>query len=125
VKRRLPFLVMLGLGFLLWRGGFGWLAIERQLTWRLPVPYGDVRRLELQVWDGDTLVQRQEQVTPGGLLAEPRSSLPMTRGAHRAVASVSLADAGAPLTFQADFDPGAEAAVVLEWTRARAAGQRE
>lgn len=119
MKKRLPFLLMLAVGFVLWRGGFGWLATERTLTWRLPVPYAEVRRLELQVWDGDTLVQRQELATPAGLTAEPETKLPMTRGAHRAVASVWLGDAKAPVSFQKDFDPGAEASVVLEWAQAR------
>jgi hypothetical protein len=119
VKKRLPFLLMLAVGLVLWRGGFGWLATERTLTWRLPVPYAEVRRLELQVWDGEVLVQRQELSTPAGLTAEPETKLPMTRGAHRAVASAWLRGGNPPVSFQKDFDPGAEASVVLEWAQAR------
>jgi len=119
MKKRLPFLIMLALGFVLWRGGFGFLATERTLTWRLPVAYGEVRRLELQVWDGETLLGRQELTTPTGLLAEPETRLPLTRGEHRAVASVWLAGTTDPVSFQKTFDPGAEASVVLEWPKAR------
>lgn len=119
MKKRLPFFIMLALGFVLWRGGFGFLATERTLTWRLPLPYGDVRKLELQVWDGETLVQRQELSTPTGLTTEPSTKLPLTRGPHKAMASAWLKDGGMPLSFQKAFDPGAEGVVVLEWVQAR------
>jgi hypothetical protein len=119
VKKRLPYLIMFALGFALWRGGFGFLATERTLTWRLPVAYADVRRLELQVWKGDTLVQRLELSTPTGLTTEPQTKLPLTRGPHRALASAWLKDGDLPLSFQKAFDPGTEGVVVLEWQEAR------
>lgn len=119
MKKRLPFLIVLGLGFVLWRGGFGFLAIERTITWRLPVSYGEVRRLELQVWRGDALLGRQDVSTPGGLSTEPTLKLPLERGMHRALASAWLSDAGTPVTFQQDFDPGADTAVVLELKKKR------
>jgi hypothetical protein len=119
MKRRLPFLVILGLGFVLWRSGFGFLASERSLTWRLPVPYGDVRKLELQVWSGDELLGREETATPVGLAHEPELKLALLRGEHRAVASVWLVDAGPPAIFQTTFDPGANSSVVIDLNRPR------
>ncbi|MEW5737301.1 MAG: hypothetical protein AB1938_00155 [Myxococcota bacterium] len=119
MKKRLPFLIMLGLGFVLWRSGFGFFASERTLTWRLPVPYGDVRRLELQVWSGEELLGRQEASHPAGLGREPELKLALERGDHRAVASVWLLDAGTPESFQTTFDPGADSAVVIDLKRSR------
>jgi hypothetical protein len=116
VKKRLPFLIVLGLGFVLWRGGFGFLPIERTLTWRFPVKYADVRRVELQVWDGDQLVKREEQQTPAGLTSEPSTKLPLTRGPHRAVGVVWL-EHDDQRTFQAAFDPASDPNVVVSFAR--------
>lgn len=113
MKRRLPFLILLGIGFVLWRSGFGFLASERQLTWRFPVQYGAIRKLELQVWDADALLKREEQTLPAGLTAEPTTRVPLKRGPHRAVASLWLEGTPAPQNFQADFDPEAKESLVL------------
>lgn len=119
MKKRLPVFVILAAALIVWRGGFGFLASERTLTWRLPVPYADVRQLELQVWSGDALLGSSLRSTPGGLVVEPELKLALKRGEHRAVASVWLGDAGTPLNFQKQFDPGAEAALVIEVPRPR------
>jgi len=119
LKKRLPVFVSLAVAFIVWRGGFGFLASERTLTWRLPVAYGDVRKLELQVWRDEALLGRRELSTPQGLVGEPELTLAMTRGEHRGVASVWLGDAGAPVSFQKAFDPGAEAVLVIELPRSR------
>ena len=49
LKRRLPLLLVLGLGFLVWKNRFGLLATERRVEWRVPVPYGELRSVELQL----------------------------------------------------------------------------
>lgn len=118
MKKRLPFLILLGLGFVLWRSGFGFLASERTITWRLPLQYADVRRLEVQIWDQDSLLGRQEFTSPAGLTSEPELKLPLKRGQHRAVASVWLADAGTA-SFQQGFDPGSDTSLVIELSRPR------
>jgi hypothetical protein len=116
VKKRLPFYVFLAIGVLLWRGGFGFLAIDRTVTWRFPLPSADVRRFELQVWEGDGLIKRQEQATPGGLTSEPTSKISLTRGQHHAVATVWLADAG-QRTFQREFDPAMTEDVLISFDK--------
>jgi hypothetical protein len=116
VKKRLPFFVFLGIGLALWRGGFGFLATERTLTWRFPQAYADVRRLELQVWDGDGLIKRQELVTPGGVTSEPTSKITLARGPHNAVGTLWLADAG-QRTFQREFDPGMAEDVLISFDK--------
>ena len=115
MKRRLYLLVILGLGVLLWKGGFGFLATDRTVSWRLPVRYGEVRRLDLQLWAQETLLKREELETPGGLTAEPVSRLGLERGPHRAVATLWLASAPRPLVLRQDFDPGTDADIVLSF----------
>lgn len=119
MRKRLPFLPVVAVGLLLWRGGFGFLPTERTVTWRLPVPYAEVERLELQLWRDGALVQRQELPTPGGLSAEPQTKVPLTRGPHHAVATAWLRGVAGPSSFSRDFDPGASETLVLEWARAR------
>lgn len=115
MKKRLPFFLLLALGFVLWRGGFGFLPIERTLTWRFPVKYSAVRSVELQVWSGDELLKREVQNVPAGLTFEPSCHVPLTRGTHRAVGVVEL-DTG-PQSFSADFDPAADSNLVINFSR--------
>jgi hypothetical protein len=119
VKRRLPLLLMLGLGLVLWKGGFGFLASERAVTWRFPVPYGSVRRLELQLWAEGALVKRELLETPSGLTAEPVSRVALERGPHQAVATLWLAPGETPTAFRQDFDPGSGSDIVLSFTPPR------
>lgn len=116
MKKRLPFLIFLGIGMVLWRGGFGFLAMERSLTWRFPVSYADVRRIELQVWEGDALLKRHEQAEPAGLRDEPSFRLPLSRGALRGIGTLWFADAGIR-SFQTEFDPGWQDDVVIAFDR--------
>ncbi|MFT3708366.1 MAG: hypothetical protein QM817_12000 [Archangium sp.] len=114
MKRRLPFLIAAGLGLLLWKTGvFGLMASERNVTWRFPVSYRDVRWVELQLWDGDSLLSQQER-TVEGLNTEPEQKISLSRGSHRAIARVLLAGQNEPLVFQQEFDPGLADDVVLE-----------
>jgi hypothetical protein len=112
VKKRLPFFAFLALGALLWRGGFGFLATDRTLTWRFPVPYAEVRRVDVQVWSGEELLKRVELATPSGLSVEPECTVPLARGTHTAIGTVWLADGG-DRSFQRDFDPAMQREVVV------------
>lgn len=118
MKKRLPFFAFLAVGLVLWRGGFGFLATDRTLTWRFPVSYSEVRRLDLQVWEGEALLKRQELVLPNGLSHEPSFRLPMARGTHRAIGQAWLSDGGQP-AFQQDFDPEQQDDVVVSFTSPR------
>lgn len=118
LKRLLPLAIVLLGGLFLWRtGAFGLFPTDRTLVWRLPVSYGEVRGLELQVWHDGELLKREEQRFEAGLVGEPSVKLPLAAGVHRAVATVRLHGRGEPLGFSKDFDPGDGEAVVLEWKR--------
>ena len=115
LRKLIPMALMLGVGLLIWRSGmFGFLPTDRTLVWRFPVPYGEVRKLELQVWDAEELLKREEFASPGGLVGEPSFKVPLSAGVHRAIANVWLRDASAPIGFQREFDPGTQEAIVVE-----------
>lgn len=106
---------VLGGALLFWRTGlFGVLPTDRTLVWRLPVSYGEVRKLELQVWSEEELLKREEQTYAAGLVGEPALKVPLASGPHRAIAKVWLMGATSPLGFQKDFDPVADETVVIE-----------
>ncbi|MBL8909705.1 MAG: hypothetical protein JNM17_03270 [Archangium sp.] len=114
MKKRLPLLIALGFGVLLWKTGvFGLMASERVLTFRFPVSYSEVRWLELQVWDGESLLSQQERNVQG-LSFEPEMKLTLARGPHKAIGRVLLAGASEPQSFASEFDPGLDDNVVLE-----------
>lgn len=105
MKKRLPLLVMGALGVLLWKTAFfGLAAEERLLVFRLPVPYGDVRTADLQVWDGEELVQRRALEAPSGLMANPEFKVTVKHATYRAIATVSLAGQEKPRVFQREFE---------------------
>ena len=106
---------VLGGALLFWRTGFfGVLPTDRTIVWRLPVSYGEVRRLELQVWDQSDLLKVEEQAFEAGLVGEPTLKVPLTAGPHRAIATVWLANAATSLGFQKEFDPGGNETIVIE-----------
>lgn len=114
MKKRLPLLIALGVGVALWKtGGFGFFPTERTLVWRFPVSYGEVRKVELQVWEGQELVKQAESIWGGGLVGEPTLAVPLVKGPHRAVATVTNLR-GETVGFQRDFDPGGDETVVIE-----------
>jgi len=105
VKKRLPLLVMGVLGVLLWKTAFfGLAAEERTIVFRLPVPYGEVRALDLQVWDGEELVQRTTRESPRGLEANPELKVMVKSAKFRAVSFVTLTGQENPRVFQRDFE---------------------
>ncbi|MDX2009038.1 MAG: hypothetical protein SFW67_02550 [Myxococcaceae bacterium] len=116
LRRRLPLVLALVIGAIVWRGGFGFFATTREVTWRLQIPYGEVRRVSLEIWDEAQLLRREERATPSGLSAELRQEVVLRRGTHRALARIWLQDAVEPRVFGATFDPGEADALVLEPT---------
>lgn len=112
MKKRLPFLVMAALGVLLWQAGFFFFATERTVVFRLPVPYGEVREVELQVWEGEALLGRSVLPAPRGLTSEPSLEVALAPGPHRAVATATLG--GGPRTFRVEFDPGRDETVLID-----------
>jgi hypothetical protein len=115
VKKRLPLLVMGALGVLLWKTAFfGLAAEERTLIFRLPVRYGDVRATDLQVWDGDELVQRSTGETPSGLMANPELKATLKHGTFKSIASVTLEGQATPRVFAREFEANGDV-VTLEF----------
>lgn len=114
-KKLIPMAILLGVGLLLWRTGlFGVLPTDRTVVWRFPVPYGEVRKLELQVWDQEVLLKREELLFSSGIVGEPNLKVPLAAGPHRAIGSVWLKDQAEAQAFQREFDPGSEDTVVVE-----------
>lgn len=114
MKKRLPLLVLVGVGLLLWKtGAFGFLPSDRTVVWRFPVSYGEVRKLELQIWDGDELLKQQEQSFAAGLVGEPSFRLPLASGKHRAIATVLLSSNPVPVGFTQEFEAGTDETVVV------------
>jgi hypothetical protein len=111
--KRLPFLLFIGLGLFLWRGGFGVLPTERTVVWRLPASYSQIRELDLQIWDGSDLLKREQRFLPGGLNEEPQSRVTLAAGPHRAVATWKLAGEKDPVLWTKDFDPTDQPTIVL------------
>ena len=115
LKKIIPMALMLGVGLLIWRSGmFGFLPTDRTVVWRFPVPYGDVRKLELQVWDEKDLLKQEEQNFTSGLTGEPSLKVPLGSGLHRAIASVWLKDSTTAIGFLREFDPGSDETIVVE-----------
>ena len=114
-RKLIPLAAVLLIGLFVWRSGlFGLLPTDRTVVWRLPVSYGEVRKLELQVWDAEELLKREEFASPSGLVGEPSLKVPLSAGGHRAIANVWLKDASAPIGFQREFDPGTDETIVVE-----------
>lgn len=97
------------LGVLLWKTAFfGLAAEERTLVFRLPVPYGEVRALDLQVWDGEELVQRTTSESASGLQANPEMKVTIKTAKFRAVSLVTLSGQEKPRVFQREFEPNGD-----------------
>lgn len=114
LRRRLPLVVALLAGAFVWKGGFGFFATSRAVTFRLAVPYADVRKLELEVWREDVLLRRVEQVFPSGISSELTSDVVMRKGVHRGIAKVWLKGVVEPRVFVKPFDPLAQESLALD-----------
>ena len=96
MKKRLPLVLLAIAGVFLWRGGFGLLPVERTLTWKLWGDFATIRRVELQLYQGDALLKREQLELPGGLTFEPTSKLTLRQGDYRGLLMLWRADAGSP-----------------------------
>ncbi len=111
-------LLILGLGLFVWKNGFGLLATERQVEWRFPIAYANIRSVDLQLWLGESLIKREERTFERGVSETIEYSVPMTRGVHRAIAVVRTRD-GASRTFRTELDPQSNPRVVVEFAFVR------
>lgn len=113
-RRRIPLVLALLAGTFVWQGGFGLFATSRAVTWRFQVPYGEIRRVELEVQREGVVLRRTAYEFPRGADTELSQEVVMRRGPHLAKASIWLGTEGQPRLFQATFDPGTRDALVLE-----------
>lgn len=113
-RRRIPLIIALIAGAVVWKGGLGYFATARDVTWRVALPYGDIRKVELQIWRDDVLLRREERSFPTGIASELRQDVVMRTGPHRALAKVWMKDAVDPRVFERRFDPGAEPALAID-----------
>lgn len=113
-RRRLPLVIALVAGTVVWKGAFGLFATSRDVTWRLAVPYADVRKVELQVWRDEALLRREERLFTRGVSEELHQQVVMRRGPHKAVAVVWLSGAPEPRTLRRQFDPEDHESLVIE-----------
>lgn len=113
LRQRAPLLLILVVGLLAWRGGFGFFPFERTVVLRLPTAYADVRSIEVQIWNAEGLLKRQITDTPQGLQDDPRVQIALRRGEHRAFALTTglRSDGG---SWQVTFDPGWDEVVTLD-----------
>lgn len=114
--RRLGPLFLLGfalLGAFLWKGGLDLLPTERSITWKIPGEFASVRRLELQLYRGETLLKREELATPTGLTLEPTQKVVLGRGRYRAQLLLWREGAASPGSSSAEFEIGDEDVVVV------------
>lgn len=118
MKGRLAIAALVAGGVLLWKAGFGFLPTERRVSFALPVAAGDVRRLELELWQAGGLLARREEQFPAGLTHPPEIRIALARGAHEAIAHVWLAsEGGARRVFRLDFDPKSDDDVLVQFVR--------
>jgi hypothetical protein len=113
VKKRLPLLLFAAVGLWVWQGGAGFFPSERQLSWRYPGDYGSIRRAELQLWDGDTLLKREELSYPQGVTLEPTRPLALKAGTYGSKVLIWRADGGAPEVREATLQVDGQSAFTI------------
>jgi hypothetical protein len=115
--RRLGPLVLVGLvalGAFFWRGGLGLLPVERTLVWKVRGEFGSIRRVELQLYDGEKLLKREELQTPSGLTLEPTQKLLLGRGTYTARVLVWREKAAEPEASAVELEVGDAEVVTIE-----------
>ncbi|MBX7116697.1 MAG: hypothetical protein K1X64_20395 [Myxococcaceae bacterium] len=110
---RLPLIVALILGAWLWKGGFGLLPADRELTWKLGGDYASIRRVELQVWDGQEMLTREEFSMPKGAMNDPSQKLSLRKGEYNAKIFVWRDGVEAPAVRAGAFYVGDEKTVTV------------
>jgi len=83
VLARVVPLLLVAVGIFLWQGHLGVFAAERELIWRVPGPYSTVRSVEVQIYDGDELLKREEWKLPNGLQLDPTDKVQLKEGVYQ------------------------------------------
>lgn len=78
--KRLPFLALVAIGLIVWRTGY--LPKDRTLVWDLPDD-PSIRGAEVQLWEGQTLLKREQFFFPSGPSGKLEEHLRLGRGDYR------------------------------------------
>ncbi len=113
LRGRLWLLGAVAVGALLWNGGFGALSSDRTIRWNLPVRSSDVRRVTLELRDGDALVAESVRTFPRGLSEVPTLSIKLAPGDLRGFVVVERTADLLPLSFEAPVAIGTDAVVEI------------
>lgn len=115
-KRLGPLLLVgfVALGAFLWKGGGDLLPAERVLFWKVPGDYASIRRLELQLYRGETLLKREELKTPAGLSEQPSQKVVLRRGRYTARMLVWREGAVEPQAHSTQLEVGDAETVTVE-----------
>ncbi len=111
--KRFPLIVLGVFGIWLWQGGAGVVSTEHTLVWKIPGAYGSVRRVEVQLWEGDELLTRFELQTPQGLSLDPQRQLTLKRGPYRSELLVWREGSPSPEVKRATVEVGSDPTVVI------------
>lgn len=75
--KRLPFLLLVAVGLIVWKTGY--LPKDRTLVWNLP-PDASIRSFEVQVSQGDKLLEREQFFYPQGPADRVEEHVKLGRG---------------------------------------------
>lgn len=78
--KRLPFLLVLAVGLAIWKTGY--LPQDRTLVWTVPDD-PTIGQVEIQIWDGDVLLTRDELTYPDGPPSQISQKARLGRGDYR------------------------------------------
>jgi hypothetical protein len=95
IKRAPLLLLLLGVLFV-WQGGFGLWPVERSITWKLWGDYGSIRRVDIQVYEGDAVLSRAQLEYPNGVMMDPSTKVFLKQGQYAAKVFVWRAGAENP-----------------------------
>jgi hypothetical protein len=84
LKRFIPLLIIGAVGVWIWKGGSGLFPADHQLIWQIPGEWRTVRAVEIQIWDEDELLKREELSFPRGLTGDITQKLSLKQGSYRA-----------------------------------------
>jgi hypothetical protein len=116
MKKRLSFLLFAALGLFLWKtGAFGLLPIERTIILQFPGSYSQIRSVDVQIYAGDELLKREQQLFPNGLDQEMSVHFPLSRGTFRAVTSLSINQVSESANISREFSVASDETLVINF----------
>lgn len=107
--RRLPLLVVLAAGIVLWNSPL--FPQSRELTWRLPEDRAGIESVEIQLWDSAHRLVQREQVFGGRAGGEILERVSLAKGLY--IADIFIRRNGQENHLRLDVSVGDENAYML------------